>query len=377
MPFKYATGLLGRERCALSSWAYRQASCAASLIVFASSCSRSPSSTNGRSLLGFDALVHHARFVVTVGPAPEDPRAIRRILGRRPKRPAQEMVAQRAYRYRDVSGPAQMSRFDARAQMWTRRSSASISRPMHRWRRRVRGCVGPQSRARGSRSRLRQHPAQSQRSGRSILHRRRSSRRRRRCFPAQLLRPPARFARSGSAEMRSLVGWGVGVKRGSARSLGSGSHQPDSMPGRAHGSDRFNPDDERARRCRVCERGSLAALHARGHEVACSRTSPISPTEPASSARPIELGPKLAGRTSAWCCSGAADTAAPRARPAGQDGLFEGADAAFQEGAAALLVAATRLTGTIVWAEWGPVPTPMRQGPAVCCMRLPRGERAG
>ena len=36
-----------------------------------------------------------------------------------------------------------------------------------------------------------------------------------------------------------------------------------------------------------------------------------------------------------------------------------------------------KLTGEIVWAEWGPVPPPMRRGPRGCSTRWPRGVRAG
>jgi glycosyltransferase involved in cell wall biosynthesis len=108
----------------------------------------------------------------------------------------------------------------------------------------------------------------------------------------------------------------------------------------------------------------LDALVARGHEAVLLTNFPDLADGTNVRVRKVDLGPKLARRTVARVVLGAplvlwrTARALREERPVGTLFLH------FKKEQLLCSLLPRRLTGEIVWAEWGPVPPPMRQGPA-------------
>ncbi len=108
----------------------------------------------------------------------------------------------------------------------------------------------------------------------------------------------------------------------------------------------------------------LDALIARGHEAVLLTNFPDLANGTRVRVRKIDLGPKLARRTVARVVLGGPlvlwriARALREERPVGTLFLH------FKKEQLLCSLLPHRLTGKIVWAEWGPVPPPMRQGPA-------------
>ena len=120
----------------------------------------------------------------------------------------------------------------------------------------------------------------------------------------------------------------------------------------------------------------LEALRQRGHEtVHAHRSCPASAGTPTWRCSPISLGPKLS--STSWAGLAAALAAAARApapRAARPRRPTTCCWSTTRRSSCWPACCPTTLRGTVVWAEWGPVPFPLRKGqPAP---RLPRGRRA-
>lgn len=108
----------------------------------------------------------------------------------------------------------------------------------------------------------------------------------------------------------------------------------------------------------------LDALVARGREAVLLTNFPDLADGTRVRVRKVDLGPKLARRTAARVVLGAPlvlwriARALREERPVGTLFLH------FKKEQLLCSLLPRRLTGEIVWAEWGPVPPPMRQGPA-------------
>ncbi len=108
----------------------------------------------------------------------------------------------------------------------------------------------------------------------------------------------------------------------------------------------------------------LAALRSRGQDVVLLTNFPDLADGSGVPARSIDLGPKLARRSAVLVVLEAPLTLARlalalrRERPVGALMLH------FKKEQLLCSLLPRRLTGEIVWAEWGPVPLPMRHGPA-------------
>jgi phosphatidylinositol alpha-1,6-mannosyltransferase len=108
----------------------------------------------------------------------------------------------------------------------------------------------------------------------------------------------------------------------------------------------------------------LAALSARGHDVVLLTNFPDLATGAGIPVREIDLGPKLARRSLAQVMLGAPVTLLRIARALRAERPVGALMLHFKKEQLLCSLLPRRLTGDIVWAEWGPVPPPMRKCPA-------------
>ena len=107
----------------------------------------------------------------------------------------------------------------------------------------------------------------------------------------------------------------------------------------------------------------LEALRQRGHETVMLTDMAGIGRDTGVTIRPIEIGPKLS--TGSWVGAGRALAGAARAaaRGARGRGALRRAARPLQEGAAdGAGCCPPSCAATVVWAEWGPVPFPLRKG---------------
>jgi glycosyltransferase involved in cell wall biosynthesis len=108
----------------------------------------------------------------------------------------------------------------------------------------------------------------------------------------------------------------------------------------------------------------LAALGARGHDVVLLTNFPDLADGAGVPVREIDLGPKLARRTAARVLLQAPLTLMRLARALRAERPVKAVLLHFKKEQLLCSLLPRRLTGDVVWAEWGPVPPPMRRGPA-------------
>ncbi len=108
----------------------------------------------------------------------------------------------------------------------------------------------------------------------------------------------------------------------------------------------------------------LAALRARGHDVVLLTNFPDLASGAGVPVRAIDLGPKLARRTVLLVVAQAPLTLLRLARALRAQRPVGALMLHFKKEQLLCALLPRRLTGEIVWAEWGPVPLPMRRGPA-------------
>jgi glycosyltransferase involved in cell wall biosynthesis len=108
----------------------------------------------------------------------------------------------------------------------------------------------------------------------------------------------------------------------------------------------------------------LAALAARGHDVVLLTNVPDIARNTGVSVREIDLGPKLSRRSIAAVVLLAPVIGVRIARALRAEGPVGTLLLHFKKEQLLCSLLPARLTGRIVWAEWGPVPPPMRRGPA-------------
>jgi glycosyltransferase involved in cell wall biosynthesis len=108
----------------------------------------------------------------------------------------------------------------------------------------------------------------------------------------------------------------------------------------------------------------LDALAARGHEVVLLTNVPDIADGTAVAVREIDLGPKLARRTAARLALTFPLVLLRLARSLRAQRPVDVVLLHFKKEQLLCALLPRRLTGRIVWAEWGPVPPPMRHGPA-------------
>jgi glycosyltransferase involved in cell wall biosynthesis len=108
----------------------------------------------------------------------------------------------------------------------------------------------------------------------------------------------------------------------------------------------------------------LDALVARGHEAVLLTNFPDLAASTRVRVREVDLGPKLARRTVARVALGAPLVLLRIARALRDERPVGTLLLHFKKEQLLCSLLPRRLTGEIVWAEWGPVPPPMRHGPA-------------
>jgi glycosyltransferase involved in cell wall biosynthesis len=108
----------------------------------------------------------------------------------------------------------------------------------------------------------------------------------------------------------------------------------------------------------------LAALLARGHEVVLLTNFPDLAAGGGIPVRKIDLGPKLARRTLALVLLEAPVILLRLVHALRDERPVRALLLHFKKEQLLCSLLPRRLTGDIVWAEWGPVPVPMRRGPA-------------
>jgi glycosyltransferase involved in cell wall biosynthesis len=108
----------------------------------------------------------------------------------------------------------------------------------------------------------------------------------------------------------------------------------------------------------------LDALAARGHDVVLLTNVPDIATGTAVAVREVGLGPKLARRTALRLALTFPLILLRLARVLRAEGPVDVVLLHFKKEQLLCSLLPRRLTGRIVWAEWGPVPPPMRGGPA-------------
>jgi glycosyltransferase involved in cell wall biosynthesis len=108
----------------------------------------------------------------------------------------------------------------------------------------------------------------------------------------------------------------------------------------------------------------LDALAARGHDVLLLTNLPDLADGTRVPVRRIDLGPKLARRSVARVALQAPLTAIRIVRALRAEGPVAAVLVNFKKEQLLVSLLPRRLTGLIVWAEWGPVPPQMRRGPA-------------
>ncbi len=108
----------------------------------------------------------------------------------------------------------------------------------------------------------------------------------------------------------------------------------------------------------------LDALRARGHDVVLLTNMPDIAADTRVRARAIDIGPKLARRSVALVVLQAPRTLVRLARALRAERPVGCILLHFKKEQLLCSLLPRRLTGEIVWAEWGPVPVPMRRWPA-------------
>lgn len=108
----------------------------------------------------------------------------------------------------------------------------------------------------------------------------------------------------------------------------------------------------------------LDALAARGHDVLLLTNMPDVADGTRVPVRRIDLGPKLAGDSAVRVALQAPLTAMRIARALRAEGPVAAVLVNFKKEQLLVSLLPRRLTGLLVWAEWGPVPRQMRGGPA-------------
>jgi glycosyltransferase involved in cell wall biosynthesis len=108
----------------------------------------------------------------------------------------------------------------------------------------------------------------------------------------------------------------------------------------------------------------LEALAGRGWEVVLLTNVPVIAAGTELAVREIDLGPKLSRRSVARLVLQAPLVLLRLARALRLEAPVGALLLHFKKEQLLCSLLPTRLTGAIVWAEWGPVPTPMRRGPA-------------
>ncbi len=108
----------------------------------------------------------------------------------------------------------------------------------------------------------------------------------------------------------------------------------------------------------------LDALVARGHDVLLLTNMPELAQGTRVPVRQIDLGPKLARRSALRVALQAPLIAIRIARALRAERPFGAVFSSFKKEQLLVSLLPSRLTGLIVWAEWGPVPLPLRHGPA-------------
>jgi glycosyltransferase involved in cell wall biosynthesis len=108
----------------------------------------------------------------------------------------------------------------------------------------------------------------------------------------------------------------------------------------------------------------LDALAARGHDVLLLTNMPDLAQGTRVPVRHIDLGPKLARRSVGRVALQAPLIATKIARALHAERPLGAVIVSFKKEQLLVSLLPKRLTGSIVWAEWGPVPPPLRRGPA-------------
>lgn len=108
----------------------------------------------------------------------------------------------------------------------------------------------------------------------------------------------------------------------------------------------------------------LAALRERGHDVVLLTNFPDLADGTGVPVRRIDLGPKLSRRTIAKVLLSAPAILLRLARALRRERPVAVCFVHFKKEQLLCALLPRRITGEIVWAEWGPVPPPMRRGPA-------------
>jgi glycosyltransferase involved in cell wall biosynthesis len=106
----------------------------------------------------------------------------------------------------------------------------------------------------------------------------------------------------------------------------------------------------------------LHALHGRGHDVVLLTNVPDIADDTGVPVRAIDIGPKLARRSAALVALEAPRTILRIARALHAERPVGAILLHFKKEQLLCSLLPRRLTGEIVWAEWGPVPPPMRHG---------------
>ncbi len=114
----------------------------------------------------------------------------------------------------------------------------------------------------------------------------------------------------------------------------------------------------------------LDALAARGHDVVLLTNLPDLARGTHVPVREIDLGPKLARRTAFWVALEGPLILARLARALHAERPIGAVLLHFKKEQLLCSLLPSRLTGTIVWAEWGKVPAQMRRGPGRLLYRL-------
>ncbi|HUB35826.1 MAG TPA: glycosyltransferase family 4 protein, partial [Solirubrobacteraceae bacterium] len=120
----------------------------------------------------------------------------------------------------------------------------------------------------------------------------------------------------------------------------------------------------------------LDALAARGHDLVLLTNVPDLAAGTRVPVREVDLGPKLARRTSVRVALSAPRTLLALVRALRSERPVHALFLHFKKEQLLCSLLPRRLTGEIVWAEWGPVPPAMRRGPARLLYAL-AARRAG
>jgi glycosyltransferase involved in cell wall biosynthesis len=108
----------------------------------------------------------------------------------------------------------------------------------------------------------------------------------------------------------------------------------------------------------------LEALAARGHDVAMLSNRAGIGRDTHVAVRPVALGPKLSRRTYPGLTAGAPVLLARLRRALEREEPYDALIVHFKKEQLLASLLPRRLRPVLAWAEWGPVPQPLRQGPA-------------